>query len=143
MCRTHSAGPMAQGLLLQAQGDGSGCFAMPNIPISCASVSLFSFRYVHAVHRYTTWHIVRTGLAPTPGSRAVGSSSGLALVQFSGTTAPPTGGKEHTRERCRSSRCHRTDVREKQCFFSKAYRSYLKGPVLLYLKYLIEGPKSK
>ena len=40
--------------------------AMPNVLASCASVSLFTFRHVHAARRYTTSHIVHARLAPTP-----------------------------------------------------------------------------
>lgn len=65
------------------------------------------------------------------GSHFLESDSRLQLRSCACSIVPsprtrPTGGKVHTRERCRPSRCHRMDFREKQCFFSKAYRSYLR-----------------
>ena len=113
--------PYGLGLWLQAWLATSGCFGMPNIPTSCASVSLFSFRYFHAARRYTTSHIVHTRLAPTPDSRAVGSSCGVTPVQFSRPTGRPIGGNVHTIKYEALRLLSRSKFWREQCFFSKAY----------------------
>ena len=78
------------------------------------------------------WHLLPAVVLSAP---AVGSH----LFNFPGPQAVPHGGKVHTRERRRPSRCHRMDVREKQCFFSKACWSFLRRALFFCISMIRRG----